>query len=76
MKICQNKKIRLIGRDIEYSFSKQYFSTKFKKENRTAINISMDIKKVEDFKKIKLKEFDGFNVTIFAKEKIINFQIH
>ena len=68
------KRFGLIGRDIEYSFSKQYFSIKFKKENLDGYQyINCDIKKVEDFKKIKLKEFDGFNVTIPYKEKIINF---
>ena len=68
------KRFGLIGRDIEYSFSKKYFSIKFKKENLDGYQyINCDIKKVEDFKKIKLKEFDGFNVTIPYKEKIINF---
>ena len=52
------KRFGLIGRDIEYSFSKQYFSIKFKKENLNGYQyINCDIKKVEDFKKIKLKEF-------------------
>ena len=68
------KRFGLIGRDIEYSFSKKYFSIKFKKENLDGYQyINCDIKKVEDFKKIKIKEFDGFNVTIPYKEKIINF---
>ena len=68
------KRFGLIGRDIDYSFSKQYFSIKFKKENLDDYQyINCDIKKIEDFGKIKLEDFNGFNVTIPYKEKIINF---
>ena len=72
--MLKTKRFGLIGKDIDYSFSKKYFSTKFKKENLDSYEyVNCDIKKIEDFKKIELKEFSGFNVTIPYKEKIINF---
>ena len=67
----KTKRFGLIGRDIDYSFSKDFFSTKFKKENLESYEyVNCDINKVEDFNKIKIKDFSGFNVTIPYKEKI------
>ena len=72
--MLKTKRFGLIGRDIDYSFSKDFFSTKFKKENLESYEyVNCDINKVEDFNKIKLKDFSGFNVTIPYKEKIIKF---
>lgn len=70
----QKKRFGLIGKNIDYSFSKKYFSIKFEKENLDSYEyINCDIKRIEDFKKIKLNDFNGFNVTIPYKEEIINF---
>ena len=67
------KRFGLIGRNIDYSFSRQYFSKKFKKQNLTYCKyVNCDINDINDFKKIKSKDFSGFNVTIPYKEKIIN----
>ena len=68
------KRFGLIGRNIDYSFSRQYFSKKFKKQNLTDHEyVNCDIEDIKDFKKIKSKDFNGFNVTTPYKEKIINF---
>ena len=61
----------LIGKDIDYSFSRNYFNSKFKKlqilENEY---INFDLKNISDFKKINLSNIYGFNVTIPFKEEI------
>ena len=48
----------LIGKDIDYSFSRNYFNSKFKKlqilENEY---INFDLKNISDFKKINLLNF-------------------
>tara|TARA_B100001250_G_scaffold12048_1_gene10521 strand:- start:21 stop:767 length:747 start_codon:yes stop_codon:yes gene_type:complete len=66
----------LIGKKISYSFSKNYFTNKFKKSdldsNYTYKNLDLD--DINQFKNIiKQKKFNGFNVTIPYKEKIIKF---
>jgi len=66
----------LIGKKISYSFSKNYFTNKFKKShldsNYTYENLDLD--DINQFKNIiKQKKFNGFNVTIPYKEKIIKF---
>jgi len=75
--MLQEKKIYgLIGKKISYSFSKNYFTNKFKKSdldsNYTYKNLDLD--DINQFKNIiKQKKFNGFNVTIPYKEKIIKF---
>ena len=70
----KTKKFGLLGRNIDYSFSRQYFSNKFKKQNLTFCEyVNCDIEDIKDFKKIKSKDFNGFNVTTPYKEKIIKF---
>ena len=64
----------LVGKNISYSFSKDYFSEKFKK---TALNnhqyVNFDIEKIDEFPKI-VHEFKfclkGFNVTIPYKQDV------
>ena len=73
----KNKKFGLLGKDISYSFSKKYFTEKFK--NLGLKNYSydnFDLQKIEDFP----SEYDavidciqGFNVTIPYKEEIIRY---
>ena len=67
-------KFGLIGKDISYSFSKNYFSSKFKNlglDNYEYVNY--DLKSIDEFKNIKNKELKGLNVTIPYKESVIEF---
>ena len=69
------KKYGLVGRNINYSFSKNYFREKFKKENLINSNYkNFDLKKIDDFEKL-IKENDllGLNVTIPYKRSIIKY---
>ena len=69
------KKYGLVGRNINYSFSKDYFREKFKKENLINSNYkNFDLKKIDDFEKL-IKENDllGLNVTIPYKRSIIKY---
>jgi len=66
----------LIGKDISYSFSKQYFTDKFntlKLKGYTYRNF--DIQQIKEFQEkiIKTKNLKGLNVTIPYKEEIIEF---
>ncbi|AER40760.1 MAG: shikimate dehydrogenase [Flavobacteriales bacterium] len=65
----------LIGKEIGYSFSKNYFMDKFKRESITQVSYEIfDIQKIEDvlwvFKNPYLK---GCNITIPYKKSIIYF---
>jgi shikimate dehydrogenase len=65
----------LIGRQISYSFSKQYFTNKFENEDLNCSYHNFDLKDIIEFPNIlsthpKLK---GLNVTIPFKEEIIPF---
>ena len=47
--MLKTKRFGLIGKNIDYSFSKQYFSRKFKKENLDSYEYTnCDIKKIEE----------------------------
>lgn len=64
----------LVGKNISYSFSKNYFSEKFKKlELDTHQYVNFDIEKIEEFPKV-VHEFKfclkGFNVTIPYKQDV------
>jgi len=64
----------LIGRNIDYSFSKKYFTQKFKNDKIDNCEyLNFDIGQISDFKKINLNNINGFNVTIPYKEKIIGY---
>ena len=68
------KTFGLIGKNIDYSFSRSYFSKKFKKlqlDNCEYVNF--DIKSIEELSTINLNEVYGFNVTIPYKTEIIKF---
>ncbi|BBA17404.1 shikimate dehydrogenase family protein [Blattabacterium cuenoti] len=72
------KKIKiygLIGKDIKYSFSRKFFSEKFKQESIFNTNYEIfDIPKIEDVSFIfQNPYFKGCNVTIPYKTKIIPF---
>ncbi|WGD33990.1 shikimate dehydrogenase [Olleya sp. YS] len=66
----------LIGKDISYSFSQNYFTLKFKDEDITdATYQNFDIQSIEDFKQqvLTTNNLAGLNVTIPYKESIIPF---
>lgn len=65
-------KFGLIGKNIDYSFSKKYFSEKFERENLPHSYENFDIHSIADFQNIisKTPNLKGLNVTIY-KEEII-----
>ena len=72
----EKKTYGLLGKNIDYSFSKSYFLNKFKKLNLDSNYTykNLDLNDLNQFRNIiEKKEFNGFNVTIPFKEKIIKF---
>ena len=72
----ENNKLRkfgLIGKDIDYSFSRNYFAEKFKRENH--LNHQYDnydcATLAEVFATIERNDLTGLNVTIPYKEKVL-----
>ena len=68
-------KFGLIGKDIDYSFSRSYFKNKFETNNLQHEYVNFDIPNINQFPEI-IKEnsnLKGFNVTIPYKESIIPF---
>lgn len=65
----------LIGRNIAYSFSKKFFTQKFKEEKLPHSYHNFDIETLDVFKKIIQQDttIKGLNVTIPYKEKIIPY---
>ena len=63
----------LVGKGIDYSFSKKYFNKKFKNEGLIYNSYkNFDCENLaEVLKSIKQKNLKGLNVTIPYKEKII-----
>ncbi len=67
----------LIGKNIDYSFSRKYFSEKFSKENLHAQYLNFDISSIDKFPEvIQNNPIEGLNVTIPYKEEIIPFLHH
>ncbi|MFV9485027.1 shikimate dehydrogenase family protein [Christiangramia sp. ASW11-125] len=67
----------LVGKDIDYSFSRNYFSKKFSNNNIDARYINFDLESIDQFPEIfKTTEVSGLNVTIPYKEKVIPFLDH
>ena len=65
----------LIGKNIDYSFSRGYFQKKFAKENLDCSYENFDIESIEEFPGIlkQRKDLKGLNVTIPYKEVIIPY---
>lgn len=65
----------LIGKNIDYSFSRSYFTNKFKEEELAHTYRNFDIEFIEDFLGVikKNKNLKGLNVTIPYKETIIPY---
>jgi shikimate dehydrogenase len=68
-------KFGLIGKDIDYSFSRDYFNTKFKREDLQHTYENFDFKTINEFSELikNKKNIQGLNVTIPYKEEIIPF---
>ncbi len=69
------KTFGLIGKNIDYSFSRTYFNQKFSSKKIEAIYKNFDLADISEFPKL-LKESNdikGFNVTIPYKEAIIPY---
>jgi len=69
------KTFGLIGKNIDYSFSRKYFNQKFTDEGIDAIYKNFDLENIEQFSEVlqSTKEINGFNVTIPYKEAIIPY---
>ena len=70
----KNKIYGLIGKNISYSFSREYFSKKFETEKISSKYFNFDLIDIDQIYKLN-KEFNlsGLNVTIPYKESIIPF---
>ncbi len=68
-------KFGLIGKNIDYSFSKKFFSEKIEKENLPHSYENFDIPSIDFFKNIISENFNlkGLNVTIPYKEAVIPY---
>ncbi|WP_299395456.1 shikimate dehydrogenase [uncultured Gelidibacter sp.] len=67
-------KFGLVGKNIEYSFSRAYFTEKFENENLSNTYVNFDIDDISKFTEI-LNQGDllGLNVTIPYKEQVIPY---
>ncbi|QXP65044.1 shikimate dehydrogenase [Polaribacter sp. HaHaR_3_91] len=73
----KNKVFGLLGKGIEYSFSRGYFTEKFEKlDLQKCKYVNFDIQKIEDFTAV-IKEggdsLGGINVTIPYKEEVMKY---
>lgn len=70
------RKFGLLGRDIDYSFSRKYFTDKFSRENLLNHRyVNFDLPSLTGFKELLEKEIFlcGLNVTIPYKKEVIPF---
>lgn len=65
----------LVGKNIDYSFSRTYFTEKFKRENIAANYRNFDLEDISQFPQIleKNPNISGLNVTIPYKQAVIPF---
>ncbi len=67
----------LLGKDIGYSFSRNFFSEKFKNENLDYQYQNFDLKEIEELKEvINNTDVKGLNVTIPYKQDVISYLDH
>ena len=72
----KNNLYGLVGKDIDYSFSRTYFNNKFNTSNQFSSfrYKNFDIKNISEISEIfKIKNLKGLNVTKPYKEKVIPF---
>lgn len=77
--IIEERLFGLIGKNISYSFSKQYFIKKFNKENITNIRYKIfDLPYINNFEHFlrKYHSLKGINVTIPYKKEVIQYVNH
>lgn len=70
------RKFGLIGRNIDYSFSREYFKEKFKNEkitDATYVNFDLEVISLFDIQTRQTPNLSGCNVTIPYKETIIPY---
>lgn len=69
------RKFGLLGKNIDYSFSRNFFSNYFQKNNIDAVYVNFDIPEITDLSKIISSNptLEGFNVTTPYKEAVIPF---
>ena len=69
------KRYGLIGKNIEYSFSRGYFKKKFETENlHDCIYTNFDLNQIKELKNVlSLKNIFGLNVTTPYKRKVIHY---
>ena len=65
----------LVGKNIDYSFSRTYFAAKFKRESIPATYKNFDLEDISQFPEIiqNTPEISGLNVTIPYKQAVIPF---
>ena len=64
----------LLGKDIEFSFSRNYFSKKFEAENLKHQYVNFDLIDLSNFGELLMKkDISGMNVTIPYKQDVIPF---
>ena len=65
----------LVGKNIDYSFSRGYFNSKFEKEDLPHQYENFDLEHINEFQSIitEVQNLKGLNVTIPYKESIIPF---
>lgn len=69
-----SKLFGLLGKDIGYSFSRNYFSNKFRAENLQYEYVNFDLENLSTFKSLlKRDDIYGMNVTIPYKQEVIPF---
>lgn len=69
-----NKLFGLLGKDIGYSFSRNYFSEKFEAENLKHQYVNFDLTDLSNFGELLMKkDISGMNVTIPYKQDVIPF---
>ncbi|MGL5276233.1 shikimate dehydrogenase family protein [Myroides sp.] len=71
-----SKRYGLIGKNIDYSFSRAYFAEKFEKLNdKESVYINFDLQNLSEFNDTVLnqKDLKGLNVTIPYKQSIIPY---
>lgn len=68
------RKFGLIGKNIDYSFSRKYFAQKFKDESIDATYVNFDCESTDEVKKLfsSNQGCSGFNVTIPYKRDVIS----
>ena len=70
----KNRVFGLLGRNIDYSFSRGYFTEKFEKEGIDAVYKNFDLEDISELSGVLEKQsIHGLNVTIPYKEEVIPY---